>query len=71
MTAVLLNGVAHTARGRAGARALTVSPIASASRVRTPMLVLHGQEDTNAPVGQASCLHRALRRFGVEHGFVV
>lgn len=48
-----------------------VSPISYASRIRTPVLILHGEEDTNVPVGQSVFLHRALRHFGVEHQFVV
>lgn len=38
--------------------------------MRTPVLILHGEEDTNVPVGQAVYLHRALRWFGVENEFV-
>jgi dipeptidyl aminopeptidase/acylaminoacyl peptidase len=30
-----------------------VSPISYASRIRTPVLILHGEDDTNVPVGQA------------------
>jgi dipeptidyl aminopeptidase/acylaminoacyl peptidase len=48
-----------------------VSPISFAGRVRTPVLILHGAEDTNVPLGQAVFFHRALRHFGVEHEFVV
>lgn len=48
-----------------------VSPISFASRVRTPVLLLHGAEDTNVPLGQSVCFHRALRHFGVEHEFVI
>lgn len=48
-----------------------VSPISFVSRVRTPVLILHGAEDTNVPLGQAVYFHRALRRFGVEHEFVI
>ncbi|HEX3789088.1 MAG TPA: prolyl oligopeptidase family serine peptidase [Pseudonocardiaceae bacterium] len=48
-----------------------VSPISYAARMRTPLLMLHGAWDTNVPVSQAEFLHRALRRFGVEHEFVV
>ncbi|WP_232248551.1 S9 family peptidase [Streptacidiphilus rugosus] len=44
-----------------------VSPVSYASRIQTPVLILHGEEDTNVPVAQAVFLHRALRRFGVEH----
>lgn len=47
------------------------SPISFASGIRTPVLILHGQDDTNVPLGQALFFHRALRRFGVEHEFVV
>jgi dipeptidyl aminopeptidase/acylaminoacyl peptidase len=48
-----------------------VSPISFASRIRTPVLILHGAQDTNVPLGQAVYLHRALRHFGVEHEFVI
>ncbi|GIH15229.1 S9 family peptidase [Rugosimonospora africana] len=48
-----------------------VSPISFASRIHTPVLILHGAEDTNVPLGQAVYFHRALRHFGVEHEFVV
>ncbi|MEV0155651.1 prolyl oligopeptidase family serine peptidase [Micromonospora sp. NPDC050686] len=48
-----------------------VSPISFASHIRTPVLILHGAEDTNVPLGQAVYLHRALRHFGVEHEFVI
>ncbi|EMF02130.1 S9 family peptidase [Streptomyces mobaraensis NBRC 13819 = DSM 40847] len=47
------------------------SPISYASRIRTPVLILHGEEDTNVPLGQAVHFHRALRHFGVEHELVV
>ena len=47
------------------------SPISYASRIRTPVLILHGEQDTNVPLGQAVHFHRALRHFGVEHEFVV
>ncbi|MGH3760196.1 S9 family peptidase [Actinophytocola sp.] len=48
-----------------------VSPISFASRIRTPVLILHGAEDTNVPLGQAVYFHRALRHFGAEHEFVI
>jgi len=48
-----------------------LSPISYASKIRTPVLMLHGQDDTNVPVGQAMYLHRALSHFGVEHELVV
>jgi dipeptidyl aminopeptidase/acylaminoacyl peptidase len=48
-----------------------LSPISYASKVRTPVLILHGENDTNVPVSQAESFHRALRRFGVEHRYIV
>jgi dipeptidyl aminopeptidase/acylaminoacyl peptidase len=48
-----------------------LSPISYASKVRTPVLIVHGEDDTNVPVGQAVYFHRALCRYGVEHEFVV
>ncbi|GIJ70907.1 S9 family peptidase [Virgisporangium ochraceum] len=48
-----------------------LSPISYASRIRAPVLILHGENDTNVPLSQAEFLHRALRRFGVTHEYVV
>jgi pimeloyl-ACP methyl ester carboxylesterase len=48
-----------------------VSPISFVSRIRTPVLIWHGEDDTNVPLGQAIYFHRALSRFGAEHEFVV
>ncbi|MEU5566283.1 S9 family peptidase [Micromonospora musae] len=48
-----------------------VSPVSFASHIRTPVLIVHGAEDTNVPLGQAVYLHRALRHFDVEHEFVI
>ncbi|QGN47773.1 prolyl oligopeptidase family serine peptidase [Micromonospora sp. WMMC415] len=48
-----------------------LSPISYASNIRTPVLILHGENDTNVPVSQAEFFHRALRRFGAEHKYVV
>jgi dipeptidyl aminopeptidase/acylaminoacyl peptidase len=48
-----------------------VSPISFASKIRTPVLIAHGQDDTNVPVSQAIYFHRALSRFGVEHELVI
>ncbi|MGW5721290.1 S9 family peptidase [Amycolatopsis sp. NPDC003865] len=36
------------------------SPITHAGRIRTPVLILHGADDTNVPRSQAELLHRAL-----------
>jgi dipeptidyl aminopeptidase/acylaminoacyl peptidase len=48
-----------------------LSPISFASKIRTPVLILHGENDTNVPLSQSTFFHRALRHFGVEHEFVV
>lgn len=48
-----------------------VSPISFASKIRTPVLIVHGEDDTNVPVGQAIYFHRALSWFGVEHELVI
>ena len=48
-----------------------ISPLSYASRVRTPVLVIHGENDTNVPVGQAVNFHRAISQFGTEHELVI
>jgi dipeptidyl aminopeptidase/acylaminoacyl peptidase len=48
-----------------------VSPISFASKVRTPVLIAHGEDDANVPLGQAIYFHRALSRYGAEHELVV
>ncbi|GAA3566005.1 hypothetical protein GCM10022222_57260 [Amycolatopsis ultiminotia] len=48
-----------------------LSPVSYASRIRTPMLLLHGADDTNVPLGQSDYFHRALQHFGVEHEYVI
>ncbi|WP_181771655.1 S9 family peptidase [Amycolatopsis pittospori] len=48
-----------------------LSPISFASKIETPVLIVHGANDTNVPLSQAEFFHRALRRFGVEHELVV
>lgn len=45
------------------------SPITHAHRVRTPVLILHGEGDTNVPLSQAELLHHALG--DRHHEFVV
>jgi dipeptidyl aminopeptidase/acylaminoacyl peptidase len=35
------------------------------------VLILHGEDDTNVPVGQATYFHRALIQFGNEHELVI
>jgi dipeptidyl aminopeptidase/acylaminoacyl peptidase len=41
------------------------SPIAFVNQVKTPTLLLHGQEDKHAPVGQSMEFYIALKHFGV------
>ena len=48
-----------------------VSPISFASKVRTPVLIVHGEDDTNVPLSQAIYFQRALSRYGAEHELVV
>jgi dipeptidyl aminopeptidase/acylaminoacyl peptidase len=48
-----------------------VSPISFASKIRTPVLIVHGQDDTNVPVSQAIYFHRALSWFGIEHQLII
>lgn len=48
-----------------------VSPVSFAAQIRTPVLIVHGERDTNVPLGQAVYFHRALRHYGAEHEFVV
>lgn len=40
------------------------SPLTHAARIRTPLLLLHAEEDHNCPVGQSEELYAALIRLG-------
>jgi dipeptidyl aminopeptidase/acylaminoacyl peptidase len=48
-----------------------VSPISFASKIRTPVLIVHGEDDPNVPVSQAVYFHRALSFYGAEHELVI
>jgi dipeptidyl aminopeptidase/acylaminoacyl peptidase len=48
-----------------------VSPVSFASKVRTPVLIVNGEDDTNVPVSQAIYFHRALSWYGAEHELVI
>ncbi len=62
-----LGGTPWTAREEYEAR----SPVVFADRVRTPVLITHGEEDARVPLPQARELYTALRRQGVEARLVV
>jgi dienelactone hydrolase len=47
-----------------------LSPVSHASKIRTPVFIVHGEEDTDVPFGQALYFHRALRHYRVEHELV-
>jgi dipeptidyl aminopeptidase/acylaminoacyl peptidase len=48
-----------------------LSPISYAANVTTPVLILHGEDDTNVPVGQATYFHRAITQFSTGHDLVI
>ena len=48
-----------------------ISPISFAHRVKTPVLILHGEKDERVPLSQAEFFARALREFSVPHQYVV
>jgi len=48
-----------------------VSPISFVHRVKTPVLLLHGERDERVPVGQAQFFARGLRRYGVPNELVI
>jgi dipeptidyl aminopeptidase/acylaminoacyl peptidase len=47
------------------------SPIKFARNVRTPVLILHGEEDDRIPLGQAVGFYRALKENNVDTEFVI
>src|SRR5689334_20080752 len=48
-----------------------LSPISYAGRMRTPLLILHGERDERVPASQGRFLHRALRAHGVPCELVI
>jgi dipeptidyl aminopeptidase/acylaminoacyl peptidase len=48
-----------------------LSPITFAHRVKTPVLIMHGEKDERVPLSQATGFHRALREHHVPTEFVV
>src|SRR5206468_9790624 len=47
------------------------SPITHVKQVRTPTLIVHGENDRDVPVSQGHELHRALKDLGVATRLVV
>jgi dipeptidyl aminopeptidase/acylaminoacyl peptidase len=41
-----------------------ISPLAKADRIDVPLLVVHGEHDTNVPIGEAHQIVRVLRELG-------
>jgi dipeptidyl aminopeptidase/acylaminoacyl peptidase len=48
-----------------------ISPISFAHRVKTPVLILHGEADERVPLSQAEFFARALREHGVPFEYVI
>ena len=46
------------------------SPLFSADKVKTPILFLHGQQDTNVPIGESIQMYTALKLLGKPAEFV-
>ncbi len=46
------------------------SPIYSADKIKTPLLLLHGKSDTNVPVGESLTMFTALKLLGRDVEFV-
>jgi dipeptidyl aminopeptidase/acylaminoacyl peptidase len=42
----------------------SISPIHKASRIRTPLLVIHGENDPRVPVGEARQIIKAVQEYG-------
>ena len=46
------------------------SPMSFVDRVKTPLMITHGEQDRRVPIAQAEQYYRALRKRGVEVVFV-
>ncbi|MGI9107364.1 MAG: prolyl oligopeptidase family serine peptidase [Pyrinomonadaceae bacterium] len=46
------------------------SPVRYADRVKTPLMITHGEQDRRVPIAQAEQYYRALKKGGVETVFV-
>jgi dipeptidyl aminopeptidase/acylaminoacyl peptidase len=47
------------------------SPMTFVRNVKTPTLLLQGEDDTTDPIGQSQQFYRGLKRYGVDSDFVV
>jgi dipeptidyl aminopeptidase/acylaminoacyl peptidase len=47
------------------------SPVTHLKNVRTPALILHGENDVTDPIGQAQQFYRGLKHYGVKCEFVI
>jgi dipeptidyl aminopeptidase/acylaminoacyl peptidase len=47
-----------------------MSPFSFADKIKTPILLVHGEADRNNPIGQSQELYRALKYLGVESRLV-
>ncbi|MEU8637247.1 prolyl oligopeptidase family serine peptidase [Amycolatopsis sp. NPDC048633] len=65
----LLAATGEHSRFEAALGGVKNSPITHAGRIRTPVLIMHGEDDTNVPLSQAELLHCALGE--KHHEFVV
>ena len=48
---------------------LAKSPLMSAAHIKTPLLIIHSENDYRCPIGQAEELFQALKRLGREVQF--
>jgi dipeptidyl aminopeptidase/acylaminoacyl peptidase len=48
-----------------------LSPLGTAPAVRTPLLIVHGEQDARVPLVQSQLFHAALRARGVATQLVV
>jgi len=62
IAAAAVSKYGHPERDRALLDAL--SPLAAADRIDVPVLVVHGEHDTNVPIGEARQIVAALRELG-------
>jgi dipeptidyl aminopeptidase/acylaminoacyl peptidase len=62
IAAAAVSKYGHPERDRALLEA--ISPLAAADRIDVPLLVVHGEHDTNVPLGEARQIIAALRLLG-------